>query len=535
MRLVAPLATCVASVWLISLQAPSDSFIDRALPLYAVAVAVVALLEALRFGDAKLAFALPLLGVIRIAVFDENLRILVYGVILAVAVITLTARVLARFGRLTTREGVALVVVCVAAMKLVPFSVELALPQAIVLFGVALLALSLATREGLGAGALIVCLAAGMVAPLVPTKGSLFPLLLAAVLCALRGPSPFSIAAVAVTAAIAGRWAWPLAGLVVCAMLLEEVIGSVQARRTVPAALAVVPFGALPLGTGALAAATFSPESIFALPRLAMRRRHAAVAVALAALVLRPSLGALYMIAALAILMTDEESASDPRVGMRRGVPLVAATFVFAMLSLAGFSGAVASRFPLPLPYVAVALVALPALLAWPARRLPAVTVVLSAVALVAAVAYSSVVRQGTAIEVNEVLAPGESWELAIEASDEIRVEIAGGNLTSQRAGAPLGVVEAFDANGRAIQRNIVIGDVADWGFGRPGHYFAAHNEWPWVSDAKVAEYGNEAFFGGSGSIIVTLPSATRVRVTAATSLPRDGRVKIDSITVAHR
>lgn len=520
---------------LISLAAPSDNFVDRALPLYASALAVIALLEGRRFGDATLAFALPVLGVARIAVFDENLRILIYGVILAAVAVSFAARVVARFGRLSTGEGVALVAVCVAAMKLVPFSRDLALAQAAAIAGVVVLGLSLATRDGLGAGALLVCLAAGLATPLAPTKAALFPVVLAAALVALRGPSPFSIAALAGSALLAGRWSWPLAALVVCVLLLEEVVETLQARRPAAVAFAAAPLGSVTLGTGALAAAAFSPESIAALARLALRARVGAVALAAAGLVLRPSLGALYMVAALAILLTDESRRGETPNGESAAVPLVAASFAFAMLALLGYSGAVASRFPLPLPVGAIAIVAVVALVAMPARRMPGIAVTLSAAALVATAAFAAAGPRETTLAVREVLAPGESWEGEIATADEIRVELAGGNLTALLPGTPVGTVEAFDRSGRGVRRDVVIGEVADWGLGRPGHYFAARNEWPRWSGAKIAEYGHEAFLGGSGTVTVELPSAVRLKVTAAPSLPAGGRLHVDSVTVARR
>jgi hypothetical protein len=456
-------------------------------------------------------------------------------VLFAVVTVAFAARVLVRFGRLATGDGVALVGICVAAMKLVPFSRDLAVAQAIVVAGVLVLALSLATRDGLGAGALVACLAAGVVTPLVPTNAGLFPIVLAAALAALRGPSPFSIAALVGSALLAGRWAWPIAGLVVCALLLEEVVEGVQARRPAPASLGLAPFGSLSFGSGALAAAAFSPESIASLARVALRPRVAAVALGAAGLVLRPSLGALYMIAALAVVLTDERRRDGKPGASGEIVPLVAGTFVFAMLALLGYAGAVASRFPLPLPIAQVLFVAVVALAAMPARRLPAVAVTLSAAVLVGAVAIVSMDARVASVDVREVLAPGESWERELGDATEVRVELAGGNLTAIRPGTVVGTVALVDREGRTVRRDVAIGDVADWGFGRPGHYFAARNEWPRVSGARISEYGHEAFFGGSGSVSVALPSAIRLTVTAAPSLPAGGRLNVESITVVRR
>jgi hypothetical protein len=213
----------------------------------------------------------------------------------------------------------------------------------------------------------------------------------------------------------------------------------------------------------------------------------------------------------------------------------VAGTFVFAMLALLGYAGAVASRFPLPLPIAQVLFVAVVALAAMPARRLPAVAVTLSAAVLVGAVAIVSMDARVASVDVREVLAPGESWERELGDATEVRVELAGGNLTAIRPGTVVGTVALVDREGRTVRRDVAIGDVADWGFGRPGHYFAARNEWPRVSGARISEYGHEAFFGGSGSVSVALPSAIRLTVTAAPSLPAGGRLNVESITVVRR
>lgn len=535
MRLVAPLAACVAAVAWISIQAPSENFVDRALPLYAAAMAVIALLEGRRFGDAPLAFALPLLAVVRLGVFDENLRILLYGVLLAAVALTFAARALVRFERVSTGEGLVLTGVVVAAMKLVPFGLNLAIAQLVVIAGVLLLGLSLVRRDGFGAGALAVCAAVGFVTPLDPLKAALFPVVLAAVLVALRGPSPFSLLALVASAALAGRWAWPLAALVLGVLLLEELTAPMRSRREAGSALALAPMGVLPLATGSLAAATFAPERLVLLSDVAMRSRLAAIALGAAGLAMRPSLGALYMIAALAILLTEDPRATG---GARQGKgepPVVAAVFVAAMLALVGYSGAVASRFPLPLPIAATVMVAVVALAAFPARRWPAVAVALSSLALVLAVTISSIGVRGESIEVRAALARGEVLERALKVPGEIRVELAGGNLNGLEPGTPVASVEVFDREGRVERREVVIGEVADWGFGRPGHYFAARNEWPRLTGAKVAEYGNEAFFGGSGTIALAMRNAVAVRVTAASSLPPGGRINVDSIMVVRR
>ncbi len=536
-RLVVALTACVGTVTVLSLALAGDNRVDAALPLYATAVAAIALLEGRRFGDATLAVAIPLLGVARIAVVDENLRVLLYGVTLATAAAIFAVRALARGGRLGTGEGLVLIGSCIAVMRLVPWSGELAVAQAIVIAGVLVLALSLATREGLGAGALVVCLAVGFATPLEPMKAALFPILVATLLAVLRGPSPFSVAALVGSAAIAGLWAWPIAALVLAAGVLSELLEPVLERRSAPAhaMLGIAAPASLSFSFGALAAFAFSPESMARIARIARPARIAAVALGVAALVVRPSLGVLYMIAALAVVLVDELADPETRQPSVSPIPLVAAVFCAAMLSLAGFSGAVVSKFPLPLPLAGIVAVAAVAMSAAAARRSPAFAVCAAAIALTLAVPLVGVEPRGTLLDARTVLSPGEAYETDLPRGSEVRIELSGANVTALEPGAVVGSVEAIDRRGRVLRRDVAIGDIADWGFGRPGHHFAARNDWPPSTAAKVAGYGHEAFFGGSGTITISMPEMNRIRITAASSLPENGRLNVEAITMVSR
>lgn len=539
-RLVVPLVVSLAAVAALSLVVSNESFVDAALPLYAAAIAAIAYLEGRRFGDATLAFALPLLVVWRIGVVDEQLRLLLYGITLAIATAIFVVRSLGAGGRLQLGETLVLLASCVSAMRLVPWSAELAPAQAIVILGTLVLALSLAGREGIGAGALVACLAVGIVTPLAPMKATLFPLLLASVLAVLRGPSPFSVAAVVGSAVLAGRWAWPMAALTLASGLLSELVEPLIDRRRRPAhaALAATPLGALPMASGALAAFAWSPESALRLRRLARPARITAVSLAAAAVMLRPALGALYMVAALAIVLTDELTGvgrDGGRTGAKPALPVVAIVVSVAMLSLAAYSGAATSRFPLPLPLAQLVAVAVVALAALPARRFPAIAATASSIALVAAVALVAGGPRLEPVDTSAVLAAGEAHEVDVPAVDELRVELSGGNLTALEPGMPVGTLEAIDRAGRVVRRELVVGDLADWGLGRPGHYFATRNDWPSSTEAKVAEHGHRAFLWGSGTVGIAMPGISRLRVTAAQSLPDRARLHLESVSVVRR
>ena len=539
-RLGVQLFASFAAVVALSLGLGNEGGVDAGLTLYAAAIAPIAYLEGRRFGDATLAFALPLLLVWRIGVVDEQLRCFLYGITLAVTAAIFVVRSMGGGGRLQLGETLVLLASCVSAMRLVPWSAEFAPAQAVVILGTLILVLSLAGREGIGAGALVACLAVGIVTPLAPMKATLFPLLLAAVLAVLRGPSPFSVAAVVGAAMLAGRWAWPMAALTLASGLLSELVEPLIDRRKRPAhaALAAAPFGTLPMASGALAAFAWAPECALRLPLLARPARITAVSLAAAAIMLRPALGALYMIAALAIVLADEfvtVGRSGIGADAKPAIPAVAIVVSIAMLSLAGYSGAVASRFPLPLPILQIVAVAVVALAALPARRFPAIAAAASSIALLIAVALVAGGPRLEPIDTSAVLAAGEAHEVDVPAGNKLRVELSGGNLTALEPGTPVGTLEAIDRAGRVVRRELVVGDLADWGFGRSGHYFAARNDWPSSTGAKVAEYGHQAFFGGSGTVDISMPGLARLRLTAARSLPDRGRLHLESVSVVRR
>ena len=536
---VALIASLVA-VTALSFSVSNDSFVDAALPLYAAAIAVIAHLEGRRFGEATLAFAIPLVAVWRIGVADENLRLFLYGITLAVAAGLFAVRAMARGERLRLGEALVLVAACTVAMRVVPLEVELAPALAIVLGGALLLVASLAGRDGISAGALVVCLAAGLVTPLAPMKATLFPLLVASVLAVVRGPSPFSVAAIVGLAVVSGRWAWPMAALTLASGMLAELVEPMLDRRRQPAnaALAAVPPWTGSLASGAVAALAWSPESAFRLPQLARPARIAAVALVGASLVLRPALATLYMIAALAIVLADESTTVGRGGGCESGsaaVPLVVGVVSIAMLSLYGFSGSVASRFPLPLSLAELAAVAVVALAAMPARRVPALAAAASAVALVASVVIAWGEASLLRVDARAALSAGEAFEVDVPPGSELRVELSGGNLTALEPGTPVGTLEAIDRAGGVVRRDIVVGDLADWGLGRRGHHFAARNEWPVSTGGKVREYGNQAFLEGSGTVRLAMPEIARLRITASLALPSRGRLNLESVSVVSR
>ena len=94
--------------------------------------------------------------------------------------------------------------------------------------------------------------------------------------------------------------------------------------------------------------------------------------------------------------------------------------------------------------------------------------------------------------------------------------------------------------NGRVIgtvnDRAIRIGDVADFGFTRRQHFFAARNPLPQVTRADIRGYGATAWLHGAGAIGVAsgLPM-TALRFHAADDLPAEVRLQIESVELPAR
>jgi len=95
----------------------------------------------------------------------------------------------------------------------------------------------------------------------------------------------------------------------------------------------------------------------------------------------------------------------------------------------------------------------------------------------------------------------------------------------------PVGRVVGY-VNDRAIR----IGDVADFGFTRRQHFFAARNPLPLTTRADIRGYGATAWVHGAGAIGVASSAPMRaLHVRAAADLPADVRLQIESIELPAR
>jgi hypothetical protein len=111
-----------------------------------------------------------------------------------------------------------------------------------------------------------------------------------------------------------------------------------------------------------------------------------------------------------------------------------------------------------------------------------------------------------------------------------------GENIPRVRGGRPLGTITAIARDGSRCARELRAGDVADFGFLRRDQFFRARNPLPAQSPFEVHGYGATAFVKGSGRVGVTCGARdlASLLVTAAV-LPAGGRLQIESIELPAR
>ncbi|MCU1228916.1 MAG: hypothetical protein JWO97_1800 [Acidobacteria bacterium] len=225
------LIAAAASAYACALAVPAATPIDRALPL----VAMLVTLLAWSAESAAIQIAVPLLIVAGIAIPDERLRLLTYGVIVAAAFAgSMWRRPLrppAGEAPAATPEQAAIVIAAVALLRWIPLDGIVYWREAIILGG-ALLVLH-ATRN---AAAAILAAAA---TPLFPLKALAFPFLLAALAALL--PQRFRLAAAIVFAALVPFARYSFAPLLIAAAL-AMLCSTTEAPAKVMALLLIVLF-----------------------------------------------------------------------------------------------------------------------------------------------------------------------------------------------------------------------------------------------------------------------------------------------------
>lgn len=183
------------------------------------------------------------------------------------------------------------------------------------------------------------------------------------------------------------------------------------------------------------------------------------------------------------------------------------------------------TRFAVPRLVIGAAAVALLALWPWSgvlARALPLVA------------RYEP---HGEQQPVGYALAASESATLSLpQGVRHLIVTASGANAARLRTGRMLGTVEGV-SEGSSVCRSIMrIGDVADFGFGRPSQFFASRNAYPRRSEWDLRDYGMQAWVYGAGRVSLVCPrEIAAIKLTAAADLPPDARLQIESIETSAR
>ena len=99
-------------------------------------------------------------------------------------------------------------------------------------------------------------------------------------------------------------------------------------------------------------------------------------------------------------------------------------------------------------------------------------------------------------------------------------VALSGANVSALKSGTVVG---------RVNDREVRIGDIADFGFMRREHFHASRNTLPRRPVLDFRDYGQSAWIYGAGRIIIDHPPAA-LRVSAAPTLPAAARLEIESI-----
>ena len=124
-------------------------------------------------------------------------------------------------------------------------------------------------------------------------------------------------------------------------------------------------------------------------------------------------------------------------------------------------------------------------------------------------------------------LAPGQTTTIAIPPARHVVVNASVANGAQLPAGRVVGFVE---------NRTVTIGDVADFGFTRRPHFFAARNPLPRVTRADIRGYGATSWLHGAGAIGVAASAPMRaLHFRAAPDLPAEVRLQIESVELPAR
>ena len=523
-QLLVPLAACAGLAALV----PGENPLDHALPLLAFLLACLGWVEhrsgagalLVPYGAAALMFA-------RLLIAEDHLRFLCYGGVFLLAFLRAVWPSF-REGRIRTTDAAILVAILAVLTRALPWDPEVLL-SIVVLVASAVGLCAAASRKGfLHTSSLLWIFAVLMAAPLAGNRTALFPLLAAAALLWLRGPSLFSFAFLVVVSLLAGKWGIPvLLAAVVSALWGERSVlrrGRVEAGAIVPVLSGIrVSFGALLRGF------SFDPAAAAELSGTSSAFGCFALLLWAAALLVRQPVGLLYVVLGLSLLVLGSTAERG------RLLLLPPLFFSFCFILLFPWSGAVTATFPLPVAIAAMA--GLAAILLLPAIAGAGSLLRTVPVSLVAAAALGVMViselpaAHWQSVGSLRVIRRGESVAMVVPGrTDEVRVVLSGGNIASLPAGVELGWLEVVDRQGMAFRTPLRVGDFADWGAGRRQHHFTSRGVSSRHPAGRIDGFVREAFLSGAGEIRVRKKDISAVQVTGGEALGARGRLNVESV-----
>jgi hypothetical protein len=542
----APVLAGVAGVLSCALVVPilgSATPVDRALPLVAVLITILAV-ACRRFAELVLV-AIPILLSIAIGVGEERVRLLAYGLTIAGAVVAAFLGLAERGNReIDGWRAVTFVIALTALLRGIPVSLPALPGLGVILAGIASLTVALGSyrRDAQSASDTLVVggatshpttgvpdalcaslrvsahvlplmIAVAVATPMTPLRATLFPVLLAVLLLVSRSRSIAAIAGAVVIALLAGTWALLLVTVSVVPVLLPFPRSHRDGNFV---ALPALRFGA----AGLARVFAFAPSVIHDAISGRATASLSAIVLWIVAIVVRPGVGLLYLVAAAVLLLPI----ATTEIRSRLATP----SLVFALLwvVLFAWSGAIAPVFPLPVALIAVLVISAVTLI----PSMDAAVRLSGAIAAAAFVAFVFLVPpRGRFQVVERGAAPGEAVTVVPEHNGgRVGLVISGTNLADFGPGTLVGRIEIADARGRGYRRDLTMRDFADWGAFRGTHFFTTQNSVPTDFAPLLRGFGNQAFLGGLGRVALDLSQPVEtITLSADPGLPPNARLEI--------
>lgn len=441
---------------------------------------------------------------------NDAVRLLSAGLVFAAVVASLVVLNGDRGMRLPLRAGIAVAAIVATALYVLPFAVD-GVAYAIYAAIAATLLLLLARKPAgdVSLAAVTIAVIVVSVTPPEPPRALLYPIVIAAAGFAARRRSIAGAMTAIIVAVVAGKWAIPLAALML--------IGLYERKSEGDRSVVMPPLMAAPL-------ARMLPLAPF-FTRAAFGATHRAVAAALllviaGAITGRPQLLTIYIVTALFLLVLVTRHDDDVTVAMLTGSSLV----FFA------WSGALARTFPLPVSALAAAALVIMLSAAVMRRLTPPVS---AAVAAAALLFITTIPRHPLSDGRSETaLRAGASAGVPLAAeSASAHVLLSATNFTAIAPERVVAHVEWVERDGRGYRQEVRAAQLADWGAFRRSASFRSLNALPPLPAGMFNGVGRDSWMRGTGAIRIRGAKPIElVRVRAAHDLPAAATLILEKV-----